>query len=289
MTRTERASFFLASLPMLFLVAADAWAASNVEVNTCGQVLEGSGYLAADLDCSGENLNEHTVVLGRHATLNLGGFTLKGRTTSSSDLDGFTETVACSGSCAIVGPGTIVGSAVGPASVVGFTEWEEGRRIEVIDATITGGDIGVTAHTVDLSGATITANRSVGVWAFLARIDDSAVTNNGLDLDGFVRIGVFGQVKSRVRNSTVTGNGMGGVEGWRVRLDDTTATGNDAYADCATKICADVSSRFAMRVIGSSVCHRSVFEGTFADPGSYIGQPLPAMGEVQNWGVCALD
>lgn len=63
--------------------------------------------------------------------------------------------------------------------------------------------------------------------------------------------------------------------------------GDNAFADCATKACADLASRLEMRVLGTSTCDHSIYEGKFDEPGSWIGQPLPA--DILNWGVCAFD
>jgi hypothetical protein len=269
------AAFFVPASPVL------AEPPPPTPVTTCGQVVKGKSVLAGDLDCSAEISDAPTVLL-ENGTLDLAGFTITGRTLTGTGGDETFETVACGKNCAIVGPGTIVGSSVGKNAVVGFTDWENGNRIKVINATVSGGEFGVMARHVHMSGSTITGNRSTGIWAFFARVEGSTISGNGLGVDGIVRAGVFGQIKSRVETSNVTGNGMAGVLGWKLRIDDSTVTGNDAFADCGTRICADLAANLSLKVRGGS-CDTSLRVEEAA-----INQPLP-MGALPNWEVCTLD
>ena len=112
---------------------------ADVAVTACGQSVQQSGYMVADLDCSAESTDAPTLVLGHAATLDLGGFTLTGRTNTQ-------PTVQCSGRCDIVGPGTIVGSG---GAVVSFGRWEDGRHIRIFGATITEDEVVTKVATAD--------------------------------------------------------------------------------------------------------------------------------------------
>lgn len=265
----------LAAVSAIFMGTPSS-AAEPVEVTSCGQVLARSGYLSADLDCSGISSETPTVVIGPGGTLDLGGFHLTAHTSTGS-----VAAVECQRRCNIVGPGTITGST-GGSQVVGMSRWD-GSRISVIGARIEGGAFGLVAKRVDALDATIVDNEQVGIWTFKAKVDNSVVSDNGTV--GPYRHGVFGQVRSFVRNSTVTNNGQAGVRGWRVRIEDSTVDGNDGAAECATKLCGDVAAQYPPR-IKNTTCTTSAREG---EHNAYpcVGCDRPAA--ASTWGVCDSD
>ncbi len=262
---------------------------SVVEINTCGQVLQGGGFLSADLDCSAETVNAPTVILGNNGTLDLRGFTLTGRSSS-----GFLATVFCSRHCTILGPGTIVGSSVSNnlsddlQNVVGTdNDHLGGSIVDVENATITGGGLGIYAHQVNVDHAVITNNRSVGVWSWRVKIDDSEISGNGLGSFGMARHGVLSVIKTRVRNSTIAGNARSGVSGRRLSIIDSTVTDNQVYSDCTTKVCVDLEAE-ALRVPGTT-CGTSLdsTRPSPSQPGSFVGQPITD--SYKTFGVCTDD
>src|SRR5262245_58038876 len=93
--RAPRVVALLALLtPFAPTFATPGWGAS-IPVTTCGQVVDGTGYLVGDLDCSA--WSGPAVTLLKRGKLLLGGFNIL------ADGDG----VACSGSCTVRGPGRI--------------------------------------------------------------------------------------------------------------------------------------------------------------------------------------
>ena len=108
---------------LLFLTVTlppDSAAQAPVEVNTCGQVVTGDGFLAADVDCTGftGGLLDYgaAVVLSRGSTLDLGGFTLRGGQIGvicAKPCGGGTNTLCGVPICKIRGGGgTIAGATV---------------------------------------------------------------------------------------------------------------------------------------------------------------------------------
>jgi hypothetical protein len=155
---------------------------SATEVNTCGQVVSGSTYLAADLDCTGFSGDAITLQGG---TLDLRGFALTG---------GVGDGVTCTRSCKITSDpagGTITG-----ASSYG------------VFGDIAGGEI---AH-VRISNITVQFNGD-GVRAALGNITvtDSLIADNS----GLFGIGVSSasDKNAKVIRSTVTGHTLVGVSG----------------------------------------------------------------------------
>ncbi len=251
----------------------DAYAANSVEINSCGQVLEGGGYLSADLDCSGDTIDEPTLTVGSDGVVDLRGFTLTSRVSES------VPTVVCDPRCTILGPGTIVGSPNGDGGVIGMPPYRwSGTRVEVVGATITGGSKGVVARRVSLQDAVVTGNRHSGVWSFYAIVESSELTGNGIGDDGILSgTALVGQLKARVTDSNISGNGKAGVVGPRTKLIRSTVTGNDADPSCTTEICADLFGESRPK-LDSSSCDTSA---TAQWPGG--------TGAVQSWGVCDLD
>jgi len=211
-----------------------------VEVNTCGQVFSGNGFLSGDLDCSGLSAGAVTIQGG---TLDLRGFTL----TSTAPF----SAVACEKSCRVVSDppgGTITSDGLGTILAVrafvpggsprshlrisdvlindGILSTSNGN-IKVIDSTITGvvsnNFAGVEAFlgTARLLRSVITGNAGTGVNSAKARIIDSEVSNNG-------ELGVFGSRSVNIKRSTVLGNGFDGVStnDKLVRVTDSIITSN---------------------------------------------------------------
>ncbi len=124
--RAERV--LLAAYVVVGVAVAPGSAEAATEVNTCGQVFSGDGFLSADLDCSG--FAGSAVVIAK-GTLDLKGFTI-----SSGQVHG----VVCQSKCTITGAG---GSILG-AAVDGIRN--AGRKLWVRDVTIEGsGENGIGA------------------------------------------------------------------------------------------------------------------------------------------------
>jgi hypothetical protein len=251
------------------------------ELTTCGQVLVDGGYLTADLDCSADTTDAPTVVLGAGGTLELRGFTITSRATSIQ-----VATVQCTGRrCTILGPGTVVGGSGPLNEVFGFDSWEHANRLTVIDATITGGALGVAAPRVNIRNSIVSGNRNIGVWTGRANIVDSQITGNGTAGESAFG-GLAGFAKARVARTEISGNGKVGVADGHLVLSDSTVVGNNVHADCATKVCVDVAAR-AKPVLVNSSCNTSLqaIDGVQANELQDASND-PA---THNWDVCDLD
>jgi len=201
------AAFSLVSPP-------SAYAAT--EVNTCGQIYSGSGFLAADLDCSA---SPSDIRIERSGKLDLGGFTLTG-------------TVRCvgvgpelkGGSCKITGPGTIMDGDVKAA-----------LKVSITDVTITGGRVasyGFFRGRAKIRNSTITGSASAGVSTECCRV---VVTDS--TISGHAGYGIFGGFRGgvSVRGSDISNNGGGGINTpgalisfpVKTRVKNSTITGND--------------------------------------------------------------
>ena len=253
-------------------IAATAFAATPITVMTCGQFVQGTGQLVANLDCSASP-GEAVKLQGK---LLLNGFTLTGHAAS--------DVVSCElGACRVVGPGTVTGGTDGVRS-------KRGARIEA-GAVITanGGDGVRTDKTAKVLDAMVSANGGDGVRSkTTATISGSTITGNtgdGVRTDGSVTIkastvggnggnGVDSDKNAKaLKLSTINGNGFDGIRGIRSTLVDSTATGNRTNAACGVSDeCADVASFLFPAVKGSSTCETS----RNTDVGG-------------TWGVCSLD
>jgi hypothetical protein len=172
-----------------------------MQVTSCGTTLVGVGELVGDLDCSGYN-GPAVIVDG---TLRMNDHTLTGYT----DAEGIQPTVDCYSngirSCAIVGPGKIVGGGIGVY----------GPFVRMKYVTITGAGTGIDAGRAHLRSCKIDGNGQVipglgnvlgGGIAIGYRLTlvDSTVTDNG-----FYGIYHHGQLQSKLdlKRSTIVGNG----------------------------------------------------------------------------------
>ena len=176
---------------LLFLTVTlppDSAAQAPVEVNTCGQVVTGDGFLAADLDCSGftGGLLDYgaAVVLSRGSTLDLGGFTLRGGQIG----------VICAKPC---GGGTNtyivdLGSLDGPVAI-------SNSNPNATDSLIVNGAAGNNAITVSTVQVTAAGQATISVNAALA-----ALTINGGSGDNQVTVSsLTASVSSSLRNDSV--------------------------------------------------------------------------------------
>lgn len=169
-------------LALAFALAATVPAESSarVLVTTCGQVVQGQGVLAGDLDCSTHP--GHAVVLD--GTLVLNGFAVIGNAT---DPAGYSA-VDCTGKCRvkIKGPGHIIGGSTGVSgskvvvteevTVLNAAEWGiRGARVTVKSAFVhdngaglgTGpdGGGGIGGGKITVTRSTIVGNAAYGVDA----------------------------------------------------------------------------------------------------------------------------
>ena len=248
-------------------------AGAPVPVTTCGQDVQGTGQLAADLDCSA-SADDAVKLKG---TLLLNGFSIFGN-------PGFDVVRCVSGACRVVGPGLVSGGADGVRSDVGarlendvsvLNNAGDGVRTEktvkITDGNIgsNGGD-GVRSKGAALLKRTIVnANGGTGVRTDGAAIvqENSSVLLNGED-------GIHSEKIAKVMKvSQVFSNGFDGVRGLKVQLKDSTATANGTDPACGvTDDCADLASEFAPKVQGTSACLTS--------RNTELGG---------TWGVCAND
>ena len=238
------------------LVAVPHARAASVPVTACGQEVQGSGILVADLDCSAEP-DEAVKLAGR---LFLGGFTLTGNPAH--------EVVRCKiGRCGITGPGTITGGSDGVRS-------DRSARIDA-GAVITGnaGDGVSTDVSAKVRDATVSGNGGDGVRSKTkATVLRSTVTGNagdGIRADGSVSLkqstvslnggnGVDSDLTAKAALSNVLDNGFDGVRGLRAVLSSSTATGNGTDPACGvTDECADVASELPPGVNATSTCGTS--------------------------------
>lgn len=245
----------LAALAVLSTAATIAFAAP-IPVTSCGQVVQGTGQLVADLDCSAV-AGDAVQLRGR---LLLGGFTLTGHPAH--------DVVRCeTGACRVVGPGTVTGGVDGVRS-------DRGARVEA-GALVTGngGDGIRTDKTAKVVGASVTANGGDGVRSkTTAVLLDAHVDGNagdGVRSDGSATIktstvngnggnGVDSEKTATAKLSSVNGNGFDGLRGLRAKLLDSTAIGNAANPACALDDdCADLASTLTPTVRGASTCGTS--------------------------------
>jgi len=263
MRSTRCAAGMLALVAAISLPAPTYAAQPPTEINTCGQIFSGNGFLSGDLDCSGFAGDAVTIEGG---TLDLQGFTL----TSTAMATGPFGAVACSKSCKVVsnppggtitsdGSGTIFailsshsGVVVPKANLqVSDVAINDGRlfamfgTITVTDSTITGivdplssgttfaedSGVGTFGGVVHLLRSVVTGNAGTGVRSAKVKIVDSEVSNN--DAEG-IRTGLGTAV---IRGSMISGNGLAGISGIRFKVVDTTITGNGTAG-----IAADLSA-----------------------------------------------
>lgn len=260
---------------LVTLVAGNARA---VSVTTCGQIVHGTGDLAADLDCS-SHPGRSLQLIGR---LRLNGFKITGNSTD--------PVIYCNtGSCLVSGPGTLTGGSKGVTSDVG---------VRVVDATVefNAGDGVVSFRSARIQGASVIshnggngvrASHAVSIVGGKLALPDVVVSDNGgngvqagrtariqnAEVSGNAGDGVRTGTAASLFSAVVEGNGLDGVRAVSVRLRDTTATGNRTAPACGvTEDCADVASERKPALVGASTCEVSL---DTADGGT--------------WGVCTLD
>ena len=188
---------------LLFLTVTlppDSAAQAPVEVNTCGQVVTGDGFLAADLDCNGftGGLLDYgaAVVLSRGSTLDLGGFTLRGGQIG----------VICAKPCG-GGTNTLCGVPI--------------CKIRGGGGTIAGATVdGILGQRVILDDVTVRDHGQAGISTYngVPRLTNSFVTGNmiGIDTNRYVVL----------IDSTVTGNSAENIRSTHgVRLHGSSTVG----------------------------------------------------------------
>ncbi len=241
------------------------------EVNTCGQVFSGNGFLSGDLDCSAFDTPGFADVQIQGGTLDLQGFTL-----TSAGLG-----VTCTKSCKVIsnppggtitsdGLGTVLAVSAGPpvGSVnlrISDVFLNDGRvsttsgNIKLIDSTVTGITSGIVAairtasSTARLLRSVVTGNAGTGIDSAKTKVIDSEVSNNG-------EIGVFGSTGVTIKRSTVSGNGFDGVRtnSKSVRVTDSSITGNGIagidlpFSSKAKVVRSDISGNAAQGILGDS-------------------------------------
>lgn len=194
--------------------------AATVPVTTCGQVVAGTGALAADLDCSATT--GAAVTLGPGARLQLAGFTLTGNETG----------VQCDvGACRIDGPGTIRR----PTYVAGNFRGVVGLlRLRIANVVLENWPIALyVLGPIQAKGCTI-RDGGWGVLGERTTIVDSTFSNNVIGVHGsegtpsgpgFGIKYIFWGV--RIRHSTFTANGIDVASYKRPVVRDTTCTTSD--------------------------------------------------------------
>lgn len=238
------------------LLGGAARAAAPVPVTACGQVVNGTGQLVADLDCSGA-ADEAVKLSGR---LLLNGFTLTGNPAF--------DVVRCEvGACGVSGPGTVTGGFDGVRSDRGARvdggavisgNAGDGVRTDssakVLDATITGnGGDGVRSKArATVQRSTVSGNGGDGVRA------DSTVSLKESTVTGNAGAGADSERTAKAKLSSVTANGLDGLKGLKVVLSSSTATGNGTAPICGVlDDCADLAAASRPRLAGTSACGTS--------------------------------
>lgn len=208
-----------------------AWA--DTAVNTCGQVLQGEGFLSADLDCSATGA---VALFIGEGTLALGGFTLTG------------AGIACEGSCAIIGPGTVAldvdlySPPVGPGAreITG----DDDLRLVNLVGSFSAGVVGE----VSIEGSQVTGS----IYGDKRTRVYSSTIEGAVGSDKFIRVDDSQIIEGRVyadrvtlRSSSIVNSPYTAVLAWRsVRAEDSTIVnaayhGIDAssWADCLRTCC----------------------------------------------------
>lgn len=260
--------------PFAWLIAAAAAAAVSApqpgitatEVNTCGQVVSGSAYLAADLDCTGFGGAAVTIDGG---SLDLRGFTLSG---------GIGNGVTCTRSCKISSdpPG---GTVTGASSYGVFGDFAGGDsahiRVSDVIVHLNGDGIDSAAGSATVVDSTVSDNFGaigVGVSSFkTSKLIRSAVSGHpyagvtGVDkiiavdsvVSGNPGLGLWGAPRIIVRRSTVTLSGQDGIHGGAIKVVDSTVDSNGGPG---------VYGIDQVRVLGSTVSNNSG-DGIFHEGG----------------------
>jgi hypothetical protein len=269
-------------MTVLMLLVAVSPTAAATSVTTCGQEVEGSAVLNADLDCTG--VADYAVVI-HHGTLTLNSFTITGG-----------RGVFCDGPCKVYGAGTITGSEW--FGINGF-----GSALKVRNVTLTNNAIAAiqSYRNCKVEGPAPISNNGGGIRAagnLTARdltISDNtydaieAANNSGIarvSLRNVVitgnRTGILAQNGAKVVDSTISGNRQAGIidgsfnclgSSSLVALKNSTVIGNDTDPECGTtKVCFDIGvcPDATLPRLNSSTCEHSYVRGS-GDPGTDLG------------------
>ncbi len=220
------------AVSVTLLLLASEFAAAATEVTACGQTFSGSGFLAADLDCTGFVGNAVTIDGG---TLDLRGFTLTGGTQNG---------VACARNCTVLSdpPGGRIDGAGGGVSVFGddLVPLAPFVNVRISDVELDGHLAGASA-TGRLTLYDSTVSNPSDPFAELSGSSVKLVRTNVASLPGRVvgdRVRIIDSLlaacgtteclngRVTVRNSTVSGSGDAGIRGTQVSVIDSSVTGN---------------------------------------------------------------
>jgi len=158
--RSRVVAFFL--LAALFAGGSCLDAVAQTAVTSCGQTFSGSGYLAADLDCSATFANAVTIT-----------------GSGSLDLAGFTLT-ADSGNWGVVCETCTVFSSAPGGTIEGAARAISGPDLTAVGIAIQGGFIGIFGSEVVLEDVTVDGTAEAGAYGGdKMTITDSTFTNTG--------------------------------------------------------------------------------------------------------------
>lgn len=223
----------------------------EVAVTTCGQIVPKRtlGYLTGDLDCTGYDGGDPSMVsdtdvpvtLGFKSKLDLRGFTLTGGKYTVSCINIRAEAKR-HGVCEVFN-GTLTGAT--QASLLA-------EKAYVHDVTSTGTGVGFY-----LLGKKVT-------------VENVVVTGNFAD---GMRLG-----NATLRNATVTNNGDNGITGNKLKIYDSTITGSGTSDFCVAHPgdCFDINAQKWRPKVENVVCGTS-------GGSSALGPPSGT------WGVCSAD
>jgi hypothetical protein len=252
---------------VVFMILAPFWLPSpidaappSVPITACGQILEGSGFLTGDLDCSGFSDGRAAIVVKKNGHVDLGGFTV----TLPIGLD--RVGLYCVDKCS-------VGNGVFATAGRGYAAIQSLNRVKVADVAMHDAPSnGILGRVGTLTNVTVASH-----------LDATCV-------DGFERLRVVGLscidghsgvrvTKSlKMENSMIVGNGVRGVEAThRLVVRDSVITGADpAHCDKSFVPCADVAVLYPPGPrVSNTTCGTSVRWTPY--------------GFSETWGVCADD
>ena len=240
------ASFVLPFLPRT--------AGAQTAITTCGQEDVSSGYLTADLDCTG--FNDYAVELEPGGSLDLRGFTITGGEYG----------VFCNGSCAVFGGGTVTGAVEDGIAAL--------KTIKVDDVTSSNnGFTGVKGgKTAIVTNSVLTGNGRSGVQS-LGRVKLINIISQGN-----AGAGTDSGLLARIIGSTLTGNALGGALSDRISARDSSILDNASDPRCGVSLaCADVmTSDVGKKPRLNNVDCATSYKGGNTPPG-------------ETWGVCSDD
>ena len=244
-----------------------------VDITSCAQAVPDGdiGTLTTDLAC----YPDQGIVLGRGATLDLAGHSIRAAITPPAEAEGQVGISCPNGRCRVRGPG-IIASFRGVA-IIGLDR----TRLDVTDLDIHDNGIGVYGNRVTLRNVSLYVNTDWGASANALRAVE--VDSSGNWGDGLVGDTVRGQ------DVSVTGNGGHGVNGNRVRLSRLEARNNVGFG---------VRSIYPGR---TRLSYSTLADNGAGDVGSERRPALPNTscgisrqlseggGDLGTWGVCSAD